>query len=159
MEYLTKWELRLTALAYHVSRWSQDPTTKVGCVIRGRDPRHLVVGYNGFPPGIADDARLLNRSTKHMLIQHAERNALDNATFDTQGATLVTTRWPCHECAKSIISKGITCVVCPPMEGGVVDEVWQKSSICARELLGEARVLVRIADFSTGRLLGKLFSS
>lgn len=139
-----EWQRKLTALAEHVATWSKDPTTKVGCVIRGRDPRDMVVGYNGFPPGIDDDWRLLDRPTKHMLIQHAERNALDNARFDLRGATLVTTRFPCHECAKSIISKGIKCVVCPPRETTTAgtDPVWAESSRVAAELMLEAGVQV-----------------
>jgi dCMP deaminase len=141
-------------LALHVATWSKDPTTQVGAVLVGQDPRDLCIGYNGFPPGIADDERLLDRPTKHMLMQHAERNALDNAKFDTRASLLVTSRWPCHECAKSIISKGITGIVCPPMTGGVVDDAWKKSSECARDLLKEANVDVLTVLFETGPLAG-----
>lgn len=139
-----EWQRKLTALAEHVATWSKDPTTKVGCVIRGRDPRDMVIGFNGFPPGIADDERLFDRPTKHMLIQHAERNALDNARFDLRGATLVTTRFPCHECAKSIISKGINCVVSPPRAATAAgtDPIWAESSRVAAELMLEAGVQI-----------------
>jgi len=141
-----KWMDRYAALAEHVAQWSQDPTTKVGAVLVGRDRRKIALGYNGFPPGIADDDRLRDRPTKHMLIQHAERNVLDNAQFALAGATLITTRFPCHECAKSIISKGIECVASPPRETTTAgtDPVWATSSRVAEELLKEAGVRIEI---------------
>jgi dCMP deaminase len=107
------WDQRHMALARFWSENSKDPSTKVGAVIVGRDKREVCLGYNGFPPGIADDERLLDRSTKYPLMIHAERNALDNARFDTQGATLYATLAPCCGCASSIVSKGIKRVVCP----------------------------------------------
>lgn len=107
------WDQRHMALARFWSENSKDPSTKVGAVIVGRDKRELCLGYNGFPPGIADDERLLDRSTKYPLMIHAERNVLDNCRFDTRGATLYATLAPCCGCAASIVSMGITRVVCP----------------------------------------------
>lgn len=113
-EHEYKWFKRWHALAGHVSDWSKDPTTKVGAVIVGRDHRQIAMGYNGFPPLIRDiPERYADRPTKYKFTQHAERNALDNAQFSCEGGTLVTTMFPCIECAKSVISKGIVCVVTP----------------------------------------------
>lgn len=105
------WQERFLELAEHVAQWSKDPSTKVGAVIVGTDKRKVAFGYNGFPPGIADDDRLLDRPTKYRLIQHAERNALDNCSFDPTGGWLFATHPPCSECAKSILTKGISAVV------------------------------------------------
>src|SRR5688572_8065873 len=111
---MTNWGRRYMDLARHVAGWSKDPSTKVGAVAVGKS-RHnhdIVVGYNGFPRGIADtEDRLNDRQTKYKLIQHAERNVLDNARFDLSGATLYVTLHPCSECAKSIVSRGIAKVV------------------------------------------------
>lgn len=134
-----KWEDRYMALARHVAEWSQDPSTKVGAVVIGEDRRKIAFGYNGFPPGIRDDGRLLKRETKYQIIQHAERNAMDNATFDLTGATLATTFHPCHECAKSMITKGIKRVICPPNAGR---EEWRESFTVAADLLKEAGVIL-----------------
>lgn len=112
--HITGRDARWVGLAYVVSTFSKDQSTKVGAVVVGRDPRLVAFGYNGFPPGIADDHRLDHRHLKYRLIQHAERNALDNAQFDLCGATLYVTMMPCSECAKSIVTKGICRVVCPP---------------------------------------------
>jgi dCMP deaminase len=125
-------------LARTAAQWSKDPTTKVGAAIVGADPRHTSLGYNGFPPGIADTPeRLLDRPTKHKLTQHAERNALDNATFDTRGATMYTTLAPCVACAKSIVSKGIARVVCDRVPEHAP---WSEEAAEGRAILEEAGV-------------------
>lgn len=136
---MTDWTRRYFELAQHVAQWSKDPSTKVGAVVIAKDRRQIALGYNGFPPGIADDDRLHDRPTKYPLIQHAERNVLDNAQFDLNGATLVATMHPCTECAKSIISKGIVRVMCPPPPDR---PPWAEEARIAREILDEAGVRV-----------------
>jgi len=109
-----KWDKRLLGLSQTISEWSQDPATKVGAVIASEDNRVLSVGYNGFPKGVDDDVeRYKDRPLKLKLVCHAERNALDNAHFDVSGATLYSTLFPCNECAKSVIQRGIVRVVTP----------------------------------------------
>lgn len=140
MAKLSKWDKRHLAMAQMVATWSKDPRTKVGCVLVGADPRDITFGYNGFPPGIADTKeRLADRETKNMLTQHAERNALDNARFDTRGGTIVTTRYPCHECAKSMVVKGIGTLITPRPP---TDPVWSQSSHVASMLFHEKNILV-----------------
>jgi dCMP deaminase len=141
-----KWDQRLVKLAREVASWSKDPSTKVGCVIRGDNPRHVAVGYNGFPRGIEDTPeRLSDRGTKNLLMQHAERSALDNATFDTAGATLVTTFFPCCDCAKSIVSKEIKSVVVAST-GLPEHEPWSSQAKQSREILIEAGVAIRFVQ-------------
>lgn len=139
------WQARYLDLARHVAGWSKDPSTKVGTVIVGRDRRELCVGYNGFPPGIADtDERLRDKLTKYALTQHAERNALDNARFDLRGGLLATTMHPCSECSKSIISRGIAVVICPlPLDR----EPWRSDAVTAVGMLeeGGVRILYDVA--------------
>lgn len=109
---MSKWADRFMALAEHVSGWSKDPSTKVGCVIVDRQNRVVSLGFNGFPRGVRDEeSRYLDRETKLLFVAHAERNALDNAPLSVEGCTLYTLLLPCNECAKSIIQKGITKVV------------------------------------------------
>ena len=61
----TKWDQRFLKLAEHISGWSKDPSTKVGCVVVGEDREIRSTGFNGFPRGIADDAaRLEDREQK-----------------------------------------------------------------------------------------------
>ena len=107
-----KWDLRFLEMAALVATWSKDPSTKVGaCIVDSK--RHVVsVGYNGFPRGVNDtEQRYKDRPLKHLHVCHAERNALDNAHCDVTGCTLYCTLFPCNECAKSIIQRGIKEVV------------------------------------------------
>ena len=68
-----KWDGRFLDLAAHISNWSKDPSTKVGCVVVGPDREIRSTGFNGFPRGIADtDERLSDRNLKYPLICHAE---------------------------------------------------------------------------------------
>jgi dCMP deaminase len=106
------WNARFLDLAHHVSGWSKDPSTKVGAVIVNEKKQVLAMGYNGFPRGIHDhEERYIDRNVKHQLVAHAERNALDNAFVDVEGATLYSTLYPCTDCAKGIIQRGIKKVV------------------------------------------------
>ena len=68
-----KWDLRFLELAHHISQWSKDPSTKVGCVVVGSDREIRSTGFNGFPRGIEDSIeRLEDREEKYPLICHAE---------------------------------------------------------------------------------------
>ena len=107
-----KWDLRYLELASNVASWSKDPSCKVGAVIVNQNNQVVSVGYNGFPKGVADDlARYNDRETKLKFVQHAERNAMDNAPVDLSGCTLYSTLFPCNECCKSIITRGIKHIV------------------------------------------------
>lgn len=107
-----KWHRRFFQLAHHVSDWSRDPSTRVGACIVNEDKQVLSLGFNGFPRGVEDKfERYKDKETKYKFVSHAERNALDNAYVDVKGATLYSTLFPCNECAKGIIQKGIKEVV------------------------------------------------
>jgi dCMP deaminase len=134
------WDERFLCLATHISQWSKDPSTKVGAVLVGADKRQVALGYNGFPPGVADtEFRLTNRVAKLRYMQHAERNVLDNAAFPTQGATLYVTHPPCCACALSIVSKGIRRVVSLPMSSDFAAR-WGADVYQTREIFRESGV-------------------
>jgi dCMP deaminase len=114
-----QWDHRFLQLAETVATWSKDPSTKVGSVIVDSKRRVIGLGYNGFPRGIQDlEERYSNRETKLKLVCHAERNALDNTPISVEGSTLYATLFPCNECCKSIIQRGVAKVVTfvPPPE-------------------------------------------
>jgi len=140
---LDKWSQRYFDLAKHVSQWSKDPSTKVGAVIVGESKKEISIGYNGFPPGVEDlEHRLHHKGLKYHFTQHAERNVLDNTLFKTKGATLIATKFPCSECAKSIISRGIAKVIAPAPEG----EKWELDAEYSEIMFHEAGVEVLIVD-------------
>ncbi len=132
-----EWDSRFSRLAEEVSTWSKDPKRKVGAVIVSPDRRSIAIGYNGFPPGIADaPSRLADPDFKRNMMVHAERNALDNADFDVRGATIYVTKFPCHECAKGLLSKGLVRLVAPDPDFG--HPTWGSSHRAAVTVLYEA---------------------
>lgn len=106
------WDYRFLQLAETVAVWSKDPSTKVGSVIVDDQRRVIGLGYNGFPRGVEDHPeRYSDRDTKYLFVCHAERNAIDNAPGNIEGSTLYATLFPCSECCKSIIQRGVKKVV------------------------------------------------
>ena len=135
----SKWILRFLYLADHVSTWSKDPSSKIGAVI-ARDKNIISVGYNGFPPQIADTAkRLTNRNSKYLRTIHAELNAIKFARGNTEGAAIYCNVPPCHDCAKHIISHNIKYVYAwEPSED--LKQRWQESFATSEVLFEEAGV-------------------
>ncbi len=134
----SNWDIRFLELAYHVAKWSKDPSTKVGAVIVNEQHQVLSLGYNGFPRGVEDrESRYADRETKLLFVAHAERNALDNAFVDVRGATLYTSLCPCNECAKSIIQKGIKRVVTHPPP---VDKIETFKMYATTQMFNEANI-------------------
>ena len=136
---LRDWDTRFLDLAEHISKWSKDPSTKVGAVIVDNWRRIVSTGYNGFPQGVMDSYdRLSNRELKYEMIVHAEINAILFAPLDLRGMTLYTTPFmPCSRCASLIIQSGISKVVSYSVEE---NPRWKDSLSLAKELFDEAEV-------------------
>ena len=137
---MDKWDRRFLDMANEVRSWSKDPSTQVGSVIV-QDKRIVSTGYNGFPPGIADDERLHNRETKYTLTVHAEMNAILNAAksgVKLEGSTIyVSGLCVCHSCAKAIVASGIKRVVAT--EPATLAR-WKYSLSIAKNMFKEAGV-------------------
>lgn len=98
--------------ALNISLKSNDPNTKVGCVII-KDDKVISSGYNcleechdinDFPLNIRDGAYF---NTKYPFMLHSEAMAIIDAKQDLNEASMYVTLFPCHECAKLIIRSGI----------------------------------------------------
>lgn len=99
------WRNRFLKLAIHISTWSKDPSTKVGCVIVDNENKIVATGFNGLPSFIIDHDDLLNnREAKYGLIRHAEINGLEVAAFEKFEAPfkIFVTAHPCEHCARAI---------------------------------------------------------
>ena len=142
-----KWDMRFLDLATHISEWSKDPSTKVGCVVVGPDREIRSTGFNGFPRGILDsDDRLTDRDLKYPLICHAEENAIMHAArigLALKGCTAYVTWPPCTRCARSLIQAGISEIVIP--SGLEIPDRWKTDFETSMSLLREAEVLIRSA--------------
>jgi dCMP deaminase len=131
------WDEYFIRLAMLVAEKSKDPSTKVGCILVGKDNNVLSTGFNGFPRGVwetASDpenglyhrrARLhperWERPLKYDFVEHAERNAVYNAArhgvrLDGARAYLNWEPYPCKDCTKAFIQSGIVEVIGPDIE-------------------------------------------
>lgn len=144
---ISHWDRRYYGLARHVATWSRDPTTKVGAVVVGADKRDVCFGFNGFPPGLADDWRLHDRDLKNLITRHAEANALDQCSFRPH--TIYVTHWPCVRagCSSAIISRGVRRVVAPLPAGEFLVR-WGKDYELSRLLMIEAGIEIDAIDVS-----------
>ena len=111
------WEEYFMGVAILSARRSKDPGTQVGACIVNSENRIVSVGYNGMPHGCNDDVYPWDREgdmldTKYAFVCHAELNAiLNSAVGDLRGCRVYTTLFPCNECTKAIIQKGISEVI------------------------------------------------
>tara|TARA_Y100000589_G_scaffold524_1_gene477 strand:- start:210 stop:659 length:450 start_codon:yes stop_codon:yes gene_type:complete len=140
-----KWDRRFIDLALHISGWSKDPSTKVGCVVVGEDREIRSTGFNGFPRGIDDSMeRLEDRELKYPLICHAEENAIMHAArigISLKDCTAYVTWPPCTRCARSLIQAGVVEVVYP---GNIeIPDRWMEDFERSNSMMREAGVITR----------------
>ena len=144
---MTKWDARFLRLATHISEWSKDPSTQVGCVVVGPDREIRSTGFNGLPRGIEDnDERLNNREVKYPLICHAEENAIMHAArigMSLKGCTVYVTWPPCTRSARSLIQAGISSVFYP--ENTDIPKRWMTDFNLSLNMLKEAGISVETA--------------
>ena len=147
-----KWDVRFLELALHISQWSKDPSTKVGCVVVGPDREIRSTGFNGFPRGINDSIdRLSDREQKYPLICHAEENAIMHAArigISLKGCRAYVTWPPCTRCARSLIQAGVDEVIYPAdLE---IPERWMSDFEMSTGMFDEAGVAIRQVPLSPG---------
>lgn len=140
------WDMYFISLAHLAAMRSKDTSTKVGAVIVGPDYEIRTTGYNGFPRKLNDTIpERYIAPHKYMWTEHAERNAIYNAArcgISLKNCVLYVTWFPCHDCARAIISVGVTKVVvhkdfevaCPASDN------WDDSHKVSKEMLAEAGI-------------------
>ena len=140
------WNNYFMAIAQISAMRSKDPNTQVGACIVGEDNRIVSVGYNGFPIGCDDDELPWGREgsfldTKYAYVIHAENSAIALSSLpNLKGCKLYSTLYPCNECAKVIIQKGIK-------------EVYYLNDIyCDKDFCKAARILFHKAGVKTEQL-------
>ena len=148
---MANWDIRFLELAKHISSWSKDPSTKVGCIIVGSDREIRSTGFNGFPRGIEDsEERLTNREFKYPFICHAEENAIMHAArigVSLKDCTAFVTWPPCTRCTRSLIQAGVREVVYPA--GLEIPERWLADFEMGQQMFLEAHVKVRDVTLSS----------
>lgn len=111
------WDSYFMNVAILTSKRSKDENTKVGACLVDSSNRIIGCGYNGFIKRVDNSVFPSTRegewiNTKYPFIVHAELNAILNTTvFDLSNSKLFCTLFPCNDCAKVIIQKGISEVI------------------------------------------------
>ena len=144
---MADWNERFLNLAIHISQWSKDPSTKVGCVVVGPDHEIRSTGFNGLPRGIEDkDERLNNREIKYPMICHAEENAIMHAArigISLKECTAYVTWPPCTRCARSLIQAGILTVIYP--KNTEIPDRWASDFELSMDMFKEAGIELKTA--------------
>lgn len=147
------WDEYFMGIALLSSQRSKDPGTQVGACIVSPEKRILTVGYNGMPSGCSDDDFPWERTgdpleTKYLFVCHAEMNAILNSGHsELKGSSVYTTLFPCAECTKALIQKGIKEVVYLS-DKYAGDDLF----VAARRMMDSAGVIYRPYQ-STGRMI------
>lgn len=144
MEHFSdKWLKRYQDLAYEVSMWSKDPSTKCGAVIVRPDKTVCSLGYNGFPRGMKDDTEIYqDREQKYERVIHCEINAIMSARERLDDYTLFVYPFNCcPRCAVHVIQAGIKHVVAPTIPDDK-KERWAEALARTEKLFEEAGVKV-----------------
>tara|TARA_B100000941_G_scaffold157212_1_gene111548 strand:- start:346 stop:780 length:435 start_codon:yes stop_codon:yes gene_type:complete len=142
---MTNWDQRFLNLAKHISEWSKDPSTKVGCIVVGPDREIRSTGFNGLPRGIEDnDERLNNREIKYPLICHAEENAIMHAArigISLKDCTAYVTWPPCTRCARSLVQAGVSTIIYP--KNIEIPDRWMDDFNLSLNMLKEAKINIK----------------
>ena len=111
------WDEYFMGMAVLSSLRSKDPSTKVGAVIVSPENKVISIGYNGMPSKLDEEQLTWNKGegldSKYLYVCHAEFNAILNTQVggSLKDAKVYVTLFPCNECTKAIIQKGIKEVV------------------------------------------------
>ena len=134
--------LKFWPIVEAVASMSKDPSTRVGALALDDNMNIIATGFNGFPRGVKDDiSRYMDRDTKLRLVSHAEQNLIAQAAYGgrtLKGSTiLVSSLYPCANCAKSIIQAGVVRVMSPEPDSS---DRWLEESKWAKLMFDESSV-------------------
>lgn len=146
--------LRFLGVARALADMSRDPSTRVGAIVMDDDCDILSSGFNDFPRRVANHPdRYADRATKLKFVVHAESNAIAQAArkgVSLKGGTLlVTSLYPCADCAKQAIQAGIRRVLAPRVNADGTNPQWENERQVASIMFSEAGVEVVPYDAET----------
>jgi dCMP deaminase len=120
---------------------SPNKIRKVGAVLVAADTE--ITGCNAFPPGIKALPERAVGDNRFIWLEHAERTAIFEAArrgIATEGATLLSTYFPCTDCARALVQSGIKTLMTPRPDYD--DPVWGESFRTSAAILAEGSVNV-----------------
>src|SRR5436190_8364956 len=131
------------ARAVAAAATSPNQIRKVGAVLITADRSVEIAACNSFPPGIRNLPERVVGDNRFIWLEHAERAAIFEAArrgLATDGGTLVSTYFPCTDCARAIVQAGVKTVAAPRPEFD--DPVWGESFRTSAAILAEGAVEV-----------------
>jgi dCMP deaminase len=114
---------------------------KVGAVLVAAGTE--ITGCNAFPPGIKALPERTVGDNRFVWLEHAERTAIFEAArrgMATEGAALLSTYFPCTDCARALVQSGVKTLMTPRPEYD--DPVWGESFRTSAEILAEGAVTI-----------------
>ena len=118
------WDDYFMSMVYLVAEKSKDKKTHIGAVIVGPDNEIKSTGYNSFVRKLNDNVSARQeKPEKYFWFEHAERNAIYNATLigtSLKGSKMYTNGIPCMDCARGLIQSGVLEVI--------VDKKWNEGN-------------------------------
>lgn len=134
-----------------ISKQSDDPKAgideraAVGAVIV-RGNKILSLSANRLPPTLRDKVIIETPDSpdRYVFLEHAERAAIFNAVISkksVEGATIYCTRFPCADCARSIVYFNLSRIVVA--EGFAHETKWIDSQRRALKMMRLASITVR----------------
>lgn len=142
----------LLAFAHLVAAsYSEDPKTKVGCVITDPDTGSvLVLGWNSFPSRLDLPLETWKSPSKDEYVVHAEVNAICRAAKQgvvLDGSTCSVNLFPCADCSKCLIQAGIRRLIAPSPD--LSHEKWGPNWKMAMSLLRDTKIELVLVESDT----------
>jgi len=143
---MSKLEKFYALSCYHAELFSKDPNTKVAAMVIDKNYNILSVGYNGLPRGFEETQERWSKPTKYQYVVHAEANAICTAARNgakLDGGSIVSTLFPCDQCARLIIQSGLRKVVTVRPEE---NSSWLQSFEYSKEMFDECGVEIEYVN-------------
>lgn len=115
-------------LAVNLSKRSQDPKIKVGCVITDQTiERVLGMGYNGGAKGQSEERESMEPGKSNLI--HAEANAIIKTDYSIPNKVVFVTMSPCRVCAKMLVNANVSKVYYRDLYDESSLEILEKANI------------------------------
>lgn len=141
---MSKHEKFFSLAQHHAELFSKDPDTKVAAIVVDANNNILSVGYNGLPREFKETCDRWKKPNKYTYVVHAEANAISTAARNgvkLEGGIMISTLFPCNECAKLLIQAGIKQIVTKKPDA--TNDRWLESFDFSTEMLEECGVGIK----------------
>ena len=143
----TDWDEFFMSMVYLAAMKSKDNQTHMGAVVVGDNKEIRSIGYNGFVRDLDDNVQeRQERPEKYYWMEHAERNAIYNASLmgvSLKGCTMYTNGVPCMDCGRAIIQSGIRTVIVDKNWEDDNSDVWLEHAKRTLEMFSEVGIRIQ----------------